>query len=231
MLKFEKVSLSIGRDEILRDLSFEILPGELVALLGASGAGKSSVFHLLTGEKKPTIGSIKLDEFALQNVSRTSLQNYRRQIGIVFQNFRLLKEKTVFENVAFALEVCGEEDLITHKVPELLDLVGLASKMHRFPRELSGGEIQRVGIARALIHDPKLLIADEATGNLDPKSSREIADVFAKLNKEQRLTILFATHDPVLVERLTPRVIRLEKGKILFDKKSGKAKELFKGIL
>ncbi len=231
MLKFEKVSLSIGKNEILRDLSFEVTPGEMVAVLGASGAGKSSVFKLLTGEKRPTIGSIKLDQFPLENVSRSGLQKYRRQIGVVFQDFRLLKGKTVYENVAFALEVCGLEDVVQYKVPELLSLVGLSEKMHHFPKELSGGEIQRVSIARALVHDPKLLIADEATGNLDPKSSREVAEVFEKLNKEKDITILFATHDPVMIRRLSPRVIRLEDGKVLFDKKGGTPEELFEGIL
>ncbi len=230
MLKFQKVSLSIGKNEVLQEINFKIDPGELVAVLGASGAGKSSLFKLLTGEKKPSSGSIKLDDFPLENINRKSLQSYRRQIGIVFQDFRLLKQKTVFENVAYALEVCGKEDEIMEKVPNLLTLVGLGSKSHRFPRELSGGESQRVAVARALVHNPQILIADEATGNLDPKTSREIAELFFKLNKENNLTILFATHDPVLIKNLNPRVLRLDNGKVLFDKK-GKIEELFEGIL
>lgn len=229
MLTFKNVSLALSGTEVLRGINFEVLPGEMVALLGASGAGKSSLFKLLIREKKPTLGTIKLDNISLGDLSFDGIQQYRRQIGIVFQDFRLLPNKTVFENICFALEICGESDFSS--VKDLLRLTGLWEKRDSFPQMLSGGEKQRVAIARALVHNPKILIADEATGNLDPKNSREIADLFLKLNTEKKLTILFASHDPVLIEKLTPRVLRLEKGSILFDKNNCSVAEAFKDIL
>lgn len=231
MLQFQNVSYAIGTNQILQNINFKVNPGELVAILGASGAGKSSVFRLLISEIKPTLGHIKLDNFSLEDLSFDGIQDYRRQVGIVFQDFRLLPQKTVFENVAFALEACGEEHKIKTKVPELLELVGLKDKAQSFPRMLSGGEKQRVAIARALVHDPKILIADEATGNLDPKNSREIADVFRRLNQFHNMTIFFATHDPVLVERLAPRIIRLESGEIIIDQYPCSMEDAFDGIL
>jgi len=231
MLTFDQVSLRLGGQTILSDLSFRVSPGEVVAILGASGAGKSSLFRLLSGELRPTKGEILLDNVALRDLSFVSVQQYRRQIGIIFQNYRLLPKKTAFENIAFALEVCGKAEQVAEKVPEVLNLVGLAGRADKFPHELSGGEQQRICVARALIHDPKLLIADEATGNLDPKNSREIADLFAKLNEERGLTILFATHDPVMVEQLKPRIIRLEKGELEFDLTRCSIDQAFAGIL
>jgi cell division transport system ATP-binding protein len=231
MLSFKNVSLLIDENSILKDCSFDVFPQEIVAILGASGAGKSSIFRCLTGEIKPTTGSISLDNFTLENLSLKSLQKYRRQIGIVFQNFCLLREKTVYENIAYALEVCGESDEIEIKVPEILATVGMWDKRNRFPRECSGGEIQRVAIARALVHNPKILIADEPTGNLDPKNSREITELFKKINKEKQLTIIFATHDPIIFDTLSPRVIRLEGGEILFDTKKCDKRKAFAGIV
>lgn len=231
MLEFKNVCLSINHNQILHNVNFKVMPGEVVAILGVSGAGKSSIFHLLTGERRPTSGLIKLDEFSLGHLSASSLQFYRRQIGVVFQDFRLLPQKTVYQNIAFALEVCGEDDMIKHKVPELLELVGLEKKAGQFPHELSGGEKQRTAIARALVHDPKILIADEATGNLDPRNSREIARLFKRLNENKNLTILFSTHDIVLVHEIKPRVIRLEWGSVQFDKYPCPEEEAFTGIL
>ncbi len=231
MLKFHNVSLSIGGVEILRDLNFEVTPGEVVAILGVSGAGKTSIFRLLISELRPTLGSIKLDGFTLEELSLQSIQKYRRQVGVVFQDCRLLQKKTVFENIAFALEVCGEEKKIAQIVSELLELVGLEHKHNAFPAQLSGGEAQRVAIARALVHNPKILLADEATGTLDSKNSRGIAKLFQRLNKERGLTILFSTHDLVLVRELRPRVIRIEKGHILFDEKECSLETAFTGIL
>jgi cell division transport system ATP-binding protein len=231
MLRFDHVSLELGKQYILRDISFEIQPQEMVALLGISGAGKSTIFRLLTGELRPTSGRIFLDNFLLSDLTPASLQQYRRQIGIAFQDFRLLPKKTVFDNIAFALEVCGEEMRIPKKVPELLELVGLTHRAEAFPHELSGGEKQRTAIARSLVHDPKLLIADEITGNLDPKNSRDIADLLQHLHLTQGLTVLFSTHDPVLVESIVPRVIRVEDGKILFDEKNCPLGKAFEGIL
>ncbi len=231
MLIFKNVGLKINQNQVLSGLNFSVKPGESVAILGASGAGKSSLFSLLIGEKKPTRGEILLDEISLGELSFASVQHYRRQIGIVFQDFRLLPQKTVFENIAFALEVCGESSLVPIKVPPLLELVGLQDKAKSFPHELSGGERQRAAIARAMVHEPKILIADEATGNLDPKNSAEIAEVFKKLNQETGLTLLFAAHDPILIQKLEPRVIRLEKGKVLFDQHKCDLKKAFSGLL
>lgn len=231
MLKFDKVTLELGDQVVLRNISFEITPGEMVAILGISGAGKSSVFKILTGELQPTKGSVFLDDLLLSDITPSSLQHYRRQIGIAFQDFRLLPQKSVFDNVSFALEVCGEEEKISQKVPELLDLVGLSHRMDAFPNELSGGEKQRTAIARSLVHDPKMLIADEITGNLDPKNSREVAELLQHLHLTQGLTVLFSTHDSVLVQTLQPRVIRLEDGKILFDEGNCSLSRAFEGIL
>ena len=217
MLTFNNVSLKLNKTPVLQHINFQIIPGELVAILGTSGAGKSSIFNLIIGDKKATTGSIMLDTIELNSISYNNLQKYRQQIGIIFQDFRLLPEKTVFENIAFALEVCGQEELIPQKVPALINLVKLTGKEKSFPKELSGGECQRVSIARALVHDPKILIADEPTGNLDPRNSLEIADLFLHLNKKRELTILFATHDPIVIKRLQPRLILLENGNIVKD--------------
>jgi len=222
MLKFQKVNLVLDKKNVLQNLNFEVSPGEIVAILGTSGAGKSSIFQLLTGEKKPTNGSIQLDNFQLESLSSRNLQKYRRQIGVVFQNFCLLPQKTVRENISFALEICGEESLIPKRVPALLELVGLTDRENAFPEKLSGGERQRVAIARALAHAPKILIADEPTGNLDPGNAREIAELFRKLHAAKKCMILVATHDPVLVKTLRPRVLRLENGKILEDSNTEK---------
>ena len=231
MLKLDHITLELGNQTVLRDISFEVDPGEMVAILGISGAGKSSLFRLLTGELHPTKGEIFLDDFSFASLTPASLQNYRRQIGVAFQDFRLLPKKSVFDNIAFALEVCGEDEKITKKVPELLELVGLSHRSEALPHELSGGEKQRTAIARSLVHDPKILIADEITGNLDPRNSRDIADLLQHLHLTQGLTVLFSTHDPVLVEAISPRVIRLEEGKILFDKKDCSLEKAFEGVL
>ncbi len=231
MLQFKNVSLAIDKTEILRNISFTIMPGELITILGESGAGKSSIFKLLIGEKKPTDGQILLDDISLNELNLKSLQKYRRQIGVVFQDIRLLPGKTVWQNISYALEVCGEEQEIPRKIPELLKIVGLENKKDEFPAVLSGGEKQRVAIARALVHNPKILIADEPTGNLDPKNSREIGSLFKKLHDERGLTIILSTHDIALVSAMNPRVIRIQKGKILFDEKNCPMEKAFAGIL
>lgn len=231
MLKVNNVSLSFGTTEVLHQLDFEVVRGEMVAILGSSGAGKSSIFKLLIGDTKPTLGDIQVVDLSLKELSFAGLQTYRRNIGVVFQEFHLLPTKTVYENIAYALEVCGEEDDIERKVPELIRLVGLEKRQDHFPHQLSGGEKQRVSIARAMVHDPQILIADEATGNLDPRNSREISDIFKKLNQEKKMTIIFSTHDPVLVGQLRPRVIRLDQGRIKFDKTDCSVEEAFAGMV
>lgn len=231
MLALENVSLILDDRKVLDRISFSVKPGEVVAILGSSGAGKSSVFRLLIGEQKPTLGSLKLDDFRLEELSAQSIQSFRRQIGIIFQDFRLLPRRTAAENVAFALEVCGQSSQVSRKVPELLKLVGLQDKADQFPSSLSGGESQRLAIARALIHDPKILIADEPTGNLDPRNSREIAQLFERLHREKNITIVFATHNPVMIDIMKPRVIRLHDGRVAFDEKACPLERAFEGIL
>lgn len=215
MLAFKDISLKLGESQVLQDINFEVTPGEMVAVLGVSGAGKSSLFQILIGAQRPSTGHVSLDDIVLSELSAKSLQKYRKQIGVVFQDFRLLPKKSAHDNIAFALEVCGNDDVIHSRVPRLLSLVGLEGKEHLFPHQLSGGEKQRVAVARSLVHNPKILIADEATGNLDPGNTREIGKLFKKLNQETGLTILFSTHDDILVHETQPRVIRLEQGRLV----------------
>lgn len=231
MLQCTDICFSVKKKDILRDVNFTIEPGEICAIVGASGAGKSSLFNLLIGSHKPSLGMITLDQANIGQLKPKELQRYRRNIGIIFQDFRLLPQKTVYENVAYALEVCGMDDMKETRIPSLLKLVGLVDKKDRFPHELSGGEKQRVAIARALIHTPKILIADEATGNLDPKNSREIAELFLHLHKVKGLTIIFSTHDPIMVEKLKPRVLKLNDGQLVLDKKECTLNEAFAGII
>ena len=231
MIEVKNVSLSFGTNEILRNLNFKVKKGEKLGIIGASGAGKSSIYKMLIGELKPTLGSIAINNIHLETLSFKGLQHYRRQIGVVFQEFHLLPQKTVYENIAFALEVSDKEDQIPTLVPALIDLVGLGKRTENFPHQLSGGEKQRVSIARALVHEPKILIADEATGNLDPKNSREIATLLQKINEEKNVTIIFSTHDPVLVGQLNPRIVRLEDRKIKFDTDNCSVEEAFQGIV
>jgi len=229
MLQFNSVSLWYDDDVVLSDVSFSVKSGECVAVLGRSGAGKSSIFKMLIGEVKPTSGEILVEDINLSNLTLSSLQAYRREIGVVFQDYKLLEEKTVFENIAYALEVCNEADKVVDRVPELLDIMGLTDRQEAFPRELSGGERQRTALARALVHRPQVLIADEATGNLDPKTTREVGEILKTLHK-QGLTIIFSTHDPVLVEVLRPRVIRIDDGVLRFDKPQSTVDEAFIGM-
>jgi len=217
MIEFREIFFAAGGEKILEKINFRILPGEIVAILGESGAGKSTIFKLLIAENFATSGKIFFDNFSFENLSQQNLQKLRRQIGVVFQNFRLLPKKTIFENVAFALEICGRENLIKKKVPEILSFVGLEKKKNFFPQNLSGGQQQRAAIARALAADPPILLADEPTGNLDPRNSAEIARLFRKINREKNTTIIFATHDFSIVSALQPRILQLKNKKIFFD--------------
>ena len=217
MIEFREIFFSAGREKILENINFRISPAEIVAILGESGAGKSTIFKLLVAEIFPSRGKIFFDNFSFENLSQKNLQKLRRKIGVVFQNFRLLQKKTIFENVAFVLEICGAENLIKKKVPEILNFVGLEKKKNFFPQNLSGGQQQRAAIARALAADPPILLADEPTGNLDPRNSAEIAQLFRKINREKNTTIIFATHDFSLATALQPRILQLKNGKISFD--------------
>ncbi|MEK7612364.1 MAG: cell division ATP-binding protein FtsE [Patescibacteria group bacterium] len=206
----------------LEDINLEIHPGEFVSVVGRSGAGKSTLLKLLIGEERPSKGRILVGSYEVNKMRSKELPSLRRQIGMVFQDFRLLPRKTAFENVAFALEVEGRSQAeIDELVPQVLDMVGLSDKQLSFPHELSGGERQRVAIARALIHHPKVMIADEPTGNLDEKNTEDIIKLIAKIN-ELGTTVLLATHNRHVVNLLKKRVVELAHGKIVRDEKQGK---------
>jgi len=206
----------------LDDINFKIQPNELVSIVGRSGAGKSTIIKLLTGEEKPSKGRVFFGSYEVNKLNPSELPEFRRHIGVVFQDFKLLKKKNAFENVAFVLEVEGyTQKEINELVPQVLDLVGLKENMSKFPAELSGGERQRVGIARAMINRPEVIIADEPTGNLDPKNKWEVIKLLTKIN-ELGSTILLATHDKEIVNSLGARVITLKDGKMVSDEAHGK---------
>ncbi len=206
----------------LEDVSFSIEPKEFVSLVGQSGAGKSTLIRLLLAEEKPTRGKIFFESLNVHDLSKSEIPHVRRKIGTVFQDFRLLATKTVYENVAFALEASGRDDEeIAADVPHVLELVGLADKTDFFPHELSGGQKQRVGIARALVNRPEVVVADEPTGNLDPLSTWDIIRLLGKIN-ELGTTIMLATHDKEIIDTIGKRVITLENGKVIRDEKHGR---------
>ncbi|MDR0955624.1 MAG: cell division ATP-binding protein FtsE [Candidatus Nomurabacteria bacterium] len=205
----------------LSKVSFHIAPQEFVILIGASGAGKTTILNLLTREEKPTAGKILVGGIDYDNLRDKEIPLLRRKIGVVFQDFKLLPQRTVFENVALALEIAahtGRE--IRANVPKMLELVGLSGKEKNFPRQLSGGERQRVAIARAMVRQPKILIADEPTGNLDPRTSWEIVKLLDKINR-YGTTVLLTTHNVEIVNRLKKRVLTLDHGKLISDVKGG----------
>jgi len=222
MIEFKDVTKKYGRHTVLDKLNLKIEPGEFVSVIGPSGAGKSTLVYALMGAEGIQHGEISVDGYVVNKMDDKALQYYRRKIGVVFQDYKLLQQKNVYENVAFALEVCGyERSDIKKRVPEVLEKVGLSKQQKQFPHQLSGGERQRAAIARALVHNPNLIIADEPTGNLDPKTAREIADLLLKINAEGT-TVILATHNYELVNRIKKRVITLEEGKITRDEISGK---------
>jgi len=211
-----------GHGVALEDVNFEIDPGEFVSLAGRSGAGKSTIIKLLIGEEKPSKGRVFFGQYEVNKLEDNELPAFRRHIGVVFQDFRLLPTKTAYENVAFALEVAGRPQReIAELVPQVLDMVGLGDKTTNFPHELSGGERQRVAIARAMIHRPEVVIADEPTGNLDPFHTFEIIKLLEKIN-QLGTTVVLATHDKEVINNLERRVITLDKGRLIRDEKKGK---------
>lgn len=218
MIQFVNVTKRYGKVSVLENINSAIQKGEFVSIVGSSGAGKTTLIHALLGAERLSEGEIIVDNFNVTKARQKDLQSYRRKIGIVFQDYKLLPKRTVFENVAFALEVCGhEKNTIQHKVIEALQRTGLEIQRNHYPRQLSGGERQRTAIARALIHAPEILIADEPTGNLDDDNARQIVDLLLKLNKEGT-TVILATHDKSIVNAIKKRVIKLESGKIVSDK-------------
>lgn len=205
----------------LRSVSINVEPGEFAYIVGPSGAGKSTFIKLLYREEKLDKGSLKVGTFNLAKIKKKDIPMLRRSVGVVFQDYKLLPKKTVFENIAYAMEVIGEKPrAIKKRVMEVLDLVGLKHKIRSFPNELSGGEQQRIAIARAIVNNPKVLIADEPTGNLDPENSWEIMNLLERINL-QGTTILMATHNSQIVNTLRHRVIAIEDGRVVRDEVEG----------
>lgn len=226
MITFQNVSkiyqMNKHSSVALDDVNFNIEAKEFVSFVGKSGAGKSTIIKLLIGEEKPTKGKVIVSSHDVNKLKINQLPHLRRHIGVIFQDFRLLNNKTAFENVAFALEAAGRPQIeIDEFVPQALEMVGLKDKMFHFPNELSGGEKQRVAISRAMINHPDVLIADEPTGNLDPLNTEEIIKLLLKIN-ELGTVVILATHEKEIVNNLKRRVISLENGKIIRDEQNGK---------
>jgi cell division transport system ATP-binding protein len=208
---------AIGLDQA----TFSVTPGEFVFLVGSTGSGKSTVMRLLIKELEPTAGAIRVAGHDLSEIARARVPYYRRNIGVVFQDFKLLPNRTVHDNVAYALQVTGgSRKDIRAKVPDILRLTGLSTKLHNYPDQLSGGEQQRVAIARAFVNHPPLLLADEPTGNLDPSTSIGIMQLLYRINRTGT-TVLVATHDHAMVNKMRRRVIELSKGRIVRDEATG----------
>ncbi len=222
MIYFDKVSKIYPNSIALQDVSFTVKLGEFISIVGHSGAGKTTLLKMILAEEAPTSGRVFFDSIDIHKVRRNQISKLRRRIGSVFQDFRLLPNKTAYENIAFTMEASGRfDEEIKSDVPHVLDLVGLGGKLGSFPFELSGGERQRIAIARAIINQPDLLIVDEPTGNLDPITSTEIIEIFKKIN-EIGTTIILTTHNKKIVDSLGHRVITLEHGQLVRDDKEGK---------
>jgi len=223
MIRFQNVTKIYPPNTIaLQDVCFEIKPKEFVCLVGKSGAGKTTLLKLLLAEERPTSGRIFFDNQDIQKMKLKYLPELRKEIGAVFQDYKLLASKTAYENVAYAMEVVGASDSeIIRDVVEVLDIVGLTKKAHNFPAQLSGGERQRVAIARALIHRPEVILADEPTGNLDPYHTLDIIRLLLKIN-EFGTTIILSTHNKEIINSLGKRAITLQEGKIIRDEKIGR---------
>ncbi len=222
MIHLENVSKTYETgSKAVRDLNLHIEAGEFVFIVGNSGSGKSTLIKLLLKELEPTSGSIVVDGLDITRMKRRKIPMYRRKIGVVFQDFRLLKDRSIYENVAFAQRVIaapGRE--IKRRVPEILNMVGLAGKYKSYPRQLSGGEQQRVAIARALVNRPGILLADEPTGNLDPNNSWEIMNLLDEVNR-QGTTVVVVTHNREIVDQMKKRVIAMKSGRIVSDEEEG----------
>ncbi|MBU3918740.1 ATP-binding cassette domain-containing protein [Patescibacteria group bacterium] len=223
MIVFENISKIYPPDSVaLENISFRVGKGEFVSIVGKSGAGKSTLIKLLLREEEPSQGKIYFDDYDILDIKISHLPYYRQRIGAVFQDYRLLNNKTVYENVAYAMEVMGGTDYeIQRDVPQLLGIVGLEDKFGNFPREISGGEKQRTAIARALAMRPDVIVADEPTGNLDPYHSKEIIDLLEKIN-EMGTTVILCTHDKEVINSLKRRVITFDQGELVRDEEKGR---------
>ena len=222
MIKFENVSKKFGEVAALDKVNFELKPGEFVFIIGPSGAGKTTLVKLILKDYLPTAGTIKIGGINLEEIPKRKISDYRRKIGVVFQDFKLLPDRTALENVALALRIFGEKETeIIPKVMEVLGLVGLGERADFFPAQLSAGELQRTCLARAIIGSPEIVLADEPTGNLDLGTARQIVKLLKKIN-EMGKTIIMTTHNFEIVNQMKERVIELDKGKLISDEKKGK---------
>ena len=223
MIYFDRVSKVYAGDTVaLQDVSFSVEAGEFISIVGHSGAGKTTLVKMLLAQEKPTSGAVFFESINIHEVPPKRINDLRRKIGTVFQDFRLLPGRTAYENIAFAMEAAGrsEEDIYSD-VPHVLELVDLGNKMSNFPDELSGGEQQRVAIARAIVNQPDVVIADEPTGNLDPVNTFEVVQILKKIN-DLGTTILLTTHNKGVIDNLKKRVITMDRGKVIRDDKEGK---------
>ncbi|MEX0597050.1 MAG: ATP-binding cassette domain-containing protein [Candidatus Paceibacterota bacterium] len=225
MILFKNVTKAYGEEEsfAIENINLKIEDGEFVVLVGQSGAGKSTLMKLIIGEQQPDKGEVFLGKTRVNDLRYGDMPRHRKSLGIIFQDFKLLPSKTAFENIAFAMEILGKDNLeISRKVPRFLNIVGMGSKANKFPSQMSGGERQRIAIARALINEPKVLLADEPTGNLDVFNSWDIVNLLLKINEQLKTTVIFATHNKEVVNSINKRVISLDKGKIIRDSLDGK---------
>ena len=223
MIYFDNVSKVYADNSVaLQDVTFSIEPKEFVSIVGHSGAGKTTLLKMFLAEEKPSSGAVFFQSNNIHELRRKQMNEFRRNIGVVFQDFRLLPNKTVYENIAFAMEAAGKkDDEIQSDVPHVLDLVDLGNKIWNFPHELSGGEKQRVAIARAIVNQPDIIIADEPTGNLDPINTYDIIQILKKVN-DLGTTVVLTTHNKGVIDSLGKRVITMVDGKIVRDDKEGK---------
>lgn len=223
MIFFEKVTKLYNNNiKALDNADIEIKQKEFVTIAGPSGAGKSTIFKLITGEEKPTSGKIFFQDKEISALKNKNLAETRKKIGVIYQDFKLIKNKTVYENIAVMLEIIGKSDKEIQKdVPQVLDLVGLSDRANHFPKQLSGGEQQRTAIARAVVQRPDIILADEPAGNLDPTNSFEIIQLLIKIN-ELGTTVVLASHDKTIINSLEKRVISIEKGIIIKNEEKGK---------
>ncbi|MBX4215471.1 ATP-binding cassette domain-containing protein [Candidatus Parcubacteria bacterium] len=222
MIYYDRVSKVYPNAVALDNVSLSVSEGEFLSVVGHSGAGKTTLIKLLLAEERPTDGHVFFESVDIHELSDGPLTGFRRRIGVVFQDFRLLPGKTAYENIAFAMEASGKTDEeIAADVPHVLELVDLGEKLYNFPHQLSGGERQRVAIARAIINQPDVIVADEPTGNLDPVSTHEVVQILKKIN-DLGTTVILSTHNKGVIDSLGKRVITLDRGKIVRDDKEGK---------
>jgi len=223
MIYFEKVTKLYSDKSVgLADVTFSVEPKEFISVVGHSGAGKTTLLKMLLAEEKPTSGSIFFESININKLKKKEMTGYRRRVGAIFQDFRLLPNKTAYENIAFAMEAAGREDAeIEADVPHVLELVDLQKKIWSFPHELSGGEKQRVSIARAIVNQPDIILADEPTGNLDPINTYEIVQILKRIN-DLGTTVILTTHNKGVIDSLGRRVITMDSGRIVRDDKEGR---------